>query len=77
MDPVSTSVQYAQAIMLELQLLTGIYATVRLHKQHKQQYYLFEYVMNQRRRNDTYRLEQEQGRESTNGGIGRGGKRKV
>eukprot|EP00955_Chlamydomonas_euryale_P064120 358859-Chlamydomonas_euryale.AAC.12 len=37
------------------------------------QYYLFEYVMNQRRRNDVYRMEGQRDRlSSSGGGIGRG-----
>ncbi|KAL6757990.1 hypothetical protein V8C86DRAFT_2609369 [Haematococcus lacustris] len=44
------AVQVTQAILLELELLVGMYAVRRMYRLQKQQYYLFEYAMGQRRR---------------------------
>jgi len=50
-------VQIAQAITTEVELLVGIYACVRMYIMQKQQFYQFEYVLNQRRRNLTYNVD--------------------
>ena len=57
LGPWAEAVQYAQAIITEVELFVGIYACVRMYRMQKQQFYQFEYVLNQRRRNLAYNVD--------------------
>ncbi len=55
----------------QVEFVVGIYAVVRMYRMQKQQFYQFEYVMNQRRRNAAYNVEESKA--LPHGGSGGGG----
>ncbi|KAG1658422.1 hypothetical protein FOA52_009604 [Chlamydomonas sp. UWO 241] len=72
-NSLTKSVQYCQAVLYDTQFVVGIYTCFRMYWLQKRQFYLFEFVMNKRRRNEAYRVETERERSSSGGGgIGRG-----
>jgi len=77
--PYPKAVQYVQIIMLELEMLYGVFVIFRMYRLQKEQFYQFEYILNQRRRNAAYNADTQhpsQTSYSGGGGIGSGGFRR-
>ncbi|KXZ51718.1 hypothetical protein GPECTOR_11g166 [Gonium pectorale] len=47
-NAMTKAVQWVMLVLQELELITGIYTVFVMYKKQKRQFYLFEYVMNQR-----------------------------
>ncbi|GAX74048.1 hypothetical protein CEUSTIGMA_g1498.t1 [Chlamydomonas eustigma] len=78
-NPYTKSVQFAQIIMLELEMLYGVFVIFRMYRLQKEQFYQFEFVLNQRRRNAAYNTETQLSTHASysgGGGIGSGGLRR-
>lgn len=50
------AVQVTMFILQQVELVTGIYTVVAVYKKQKKQYYLFEYILNQKRRDREQQL---------------------